>query len=361
MSAGAALALRVAAASRPDAVEDVYARLLYPAIAGALSAVSSRVPFSLAEALAILVLVGIAGAAVRALRRTAVPRRRRIVGGALTLAAAAAVLYVVFLALWGLNYQRQPLGTSVGLAAQPASAAELAAGCEELIALADAWRGDVGEGPDGVARYPGGPAAALARASLGFDAVAPTWPVLAGPPPVVRAARSSTALAHLGISGIFVPFTGEPHVNVTLPEWTLPFTAAHEVAHQRGFAREDEANYLAFAAGRHHPDPEARYAAAMEASLYALAALRRVDPASATRIEAMRAPGGRRDLAALEAWRERYVGRAAAVNQRVNDAYLRAQGQADGVQSYGRMVDLILAERRRDGPFTGRPTAPAPP
>jgi len=179
---------------------------------------------------------------------------------------------------------------------------------------------------------------------------------------VVRAALSSPVLARLGISGIFVPFTGEPHVNVTLPEWTLPFTAAHEVAHQRGFAREDEANYLAFVTGMHHPDPEARYSAAMEASLYAMGALRHRDPAAAERLEARRGPGPRRDLAALEAWRERYVGRVAAVNQRVNDAYLRAQGQADGVQSYGRMVDLILAQRRAAGTLlpTGLPTGPGP-
>ncbi len=30
----------------------------------------------------------------------------------------------------------------------------------------------------------------------------------------------------------------------------------------------------------------------------------------------------------------------------MNDAYLKTQGQAAGVQSYGRVVDLLVAERR---------------
>jgi uncharacterized protein DUF3810 len=152
-------------------------------------------------------------------------------------------------------------------------------------------------------------------------------------------------LARLGISGIFMPFTGEANVDTTLPQWTLPFVAAHEVAHQRGFAREDEANFLAYASCTRHPDPTARYSAAMEASLYALGALRAVDAEAHRALEARRGPAVRRDLAALEEWRRRYESRAGAVNQKVNDAYLRAQGQ-DGVTTYGRMVDLLIAERR---------------
>ena len=354
-------ALRAAAAWRPDLVEGVYARALYPGIARGLGAIARRVPFSLAEALAALALIAAALVAARGIvRAVRQPDGRRLLAGLAGFAAGAAAVYVVFLIAWGLNYARLPLGVSVGLPVAPAARAELAAACAELVALADAWRGEVEEDASGVARHRGGVAGALARAALGFEVAAGGWPVLAGSPPVVKAAAFSPVLARLGISGIFVPVTGEAHVNTTLPEWTLPFTAAHEVAHQRGFAREDEANYLAFATGSRHPDPEARYAAALMASAYALGALRRVDPAASGELDGRRGAGTRRDLGALEAWRRKYEGRASAMNRRVNDAYLRSQGQADGVASYGRMVDLLLAERRAAGPFTGRPTAPAP-
>jgi hypothetical protein len=54
----------------------------------------------------------------------------------------------------------------------------------------------------------------------------------------------------------------------------------------------------------------------------------------------------RRDVEALRAWSDRYQGAARRVARRVNDTYLKSQGHADGVRSYGRVVDLLLAERR---------------
>jgi hypothetical protein len=46
------------------------------------------------------------------------------------------------------------------------------------------------------------------------------------------------------------------------------------------------------------------------------------------------------------AWAERYRGPAERVSQAVNNAYLKTQGQREGVRSYGRMVDLLIAEER---------------
>ena len=170
-----------------------------------------------------------------------------------------------------------------------------------------------------------------------------------GPSARPKAVFLSPLLSRVGITGIYFPFTGEPNVNTTLPDVELPFSAAHEVAHQRGFAREDEANYVGYLACRLHPDADFRYSGLLAASHYALAALHEVDPTAASRVQAGRSAAVLRDEAAIRAWMERYRGRANEVGRRVNDTYLKAQGQAEGVRSYGRMVDLLLAERRRSG------------
>jgi hypothetical protein len=153
-------------------------------------------------------------------------------------------------------------------------------------------------------------------------------------------------MSRLGITGIFFPFTGEAHVNREVPAPDVPFTASHELAHFRGFAREDEASYVGYLACRSHPDQDFRYSGSLVASAYLMGALAEVDPAAARRLQARRSPGVRRDLEALRAWSERYRGRVEAASQRVNDAYLRSQGQKDGIRSYGRMVDLLVADHR---------------
>jgi Protein of unknown function (DUF3810) len=339
--------LRGLAALYPETVEHAYARSVYPRVAALMATLTGWAPFSIAEVvLVLLALSGSIGAARWMRRALRSPAPFRALGDALLrIAGAAGAAYVVFLLLWGLNYQRSPLAASIGLPVAAPRPGELAAVCAELIRESDELRAAVGEDGNGVAVVRKGVSAALSGASLGYQALDDQWPVVAGEVVPAKRVLLSPVLAFLGISGVFMPFTGEANVNTTLPEWTLPFVAAHELAHQRGFAREDEANYLAYAACAQHPDPTARYSAALEASLYALAALRAVDPRSYETLNAGRSAAVKRDLEALEAWRRRYKGRAAAVQEKVNDAYLRAQGQ-EGVSSYGRMVDLLLAERR---------------
>jgi hypothetical protein len=159
----------------------------------------------------------------------------------------------------------------------------------------------------------------------------------------------SPLMSYLGIGGIYAPFTGEANVNATLPDWDRPFTVCHELAHQRGFAREDEANYLAYLACRSHPDRDFQYSGTFQAALYVLGALYAADRPAYDAVRPSLPPPLERDLAALAAWRARYKSRLSRVQDRVNDTYLRTQGQREGVRSYGRMVDLLLAERRAAG------------
>jgi hypothetical protein len=248
--------------------------------------------------------------------------------------------------LWGLNYRRPPYAVLAGLDAHPATVGELTAVCERLISETNRARDGLPEDMAGVARLADGRSGALRRAPAGYGEGRPMKPVRAGTTAPAKPVLISTVLSYLGISGIFSPFTGEANVNMTLPDPDVPFAACHELAHARGFAREDEANYVGYLACTRHPDPDFRYSGRLAASVYAMNELARVDREGHGRLDARRTPGVRRDLAALAAWAERYRGPAERVSQAVNNAYLKTQGQKEGVRSYGRMVDLLIAEER---------------
>jgi uncharacterized protein DUF3810 len=157
---------------------------------------------------------------------------------------------------------------------------------------------------------------------------------------------ASRVFSYLGITGIFFPWTGEPNVNADVPDPDIPFAIAHEMAHARGFAREEEAGYVGYLACGFHPDADFRYSGVLAASIYALNALGGVDRAGHRELQDRRSPAVRRDLRALQEWSDRYSGRISRASRSINNAYLRSQGQAEGVRSYGRMVDLLVAERR---------------
>src|SRR5207248_11260701 len=91
----------------------------------------------------------------------------------------------------------------------------------------------------------------LARAELyaALDEAYRAEPLLEGaaaPAVPPKPVYFSGLMSRLGISGVYSPFTGEPNYNALQPDFDLPFAVAHEMAHQRGFAREDEANFIAF-------------------------------------------------------------------------------------------------------------------
>jgi hypothetical protein len=349
----AAAGLQWLAAAHPQDVENVYSRVVYPPLAGAQSRLSGALPISLAELLLVGLLLA-AGLRVGFLGWSTWRRRTGRWRAILTLLgdtlALSGALYFSFLVLWGLNYQRLPFASSVGLRVVPSPPSELELLCVELTEEANQLRVGLPEDEAGVMRLSDGLGGVLSRAELGYDVVARRYPILAGRGERPKLAFASSLLSYLGVTGIYCPFTGEAYVNATVPPPEVPFCASHELAHQRGFAREDEANYLGYLACRSHPDADFRYSGAMVAASYALSALLGVDREPAMAVAERRSPAVRRDLAALHAWSLRYRTRVSEVSQKVNDTYLRSQGLEDGVASYGRMVDLLLAERRQRGP-----------
>jgi hypothetical protein len=347
---GGGLLMQLVAARWPALVEQAFARSFYSWLGGRLACLTSWLPVSLAETL----LLGLGGFGLRHLARVLLmgprPSAKRLLDGAGALLVIAGILYLTFLVLWGFNYQRQSFAVSAGLEVRPSSVGELLALCGVLVEEANAARAGLPEDAAGVMRLADGPQSTLLRTEAGFGAAAQLHAFLAVGCARPKPLLTSPAFSWLGITGIYSPFTGEPNVNMTLPDPELPFAASHEVAHQRGFAREDEANYLGYVACRLHPDADFRYSGRLAASVYAMNALASRDPAARERLEAGRSAGVARDLAALLAWAERHRGPAERFAARVNDAYLRSQGQREGVESYGRVVDLLLAERRASRP-----------
>lgn len=177
-----------------------------------------------------------------------------------------------------------------------------------------------------------------------FDHLLLEAPWLAGPetPPVRSLPRG--LLAGLGLSGFYSPWTGEPHVEAGLPRVSVLAVAAHEWAHMRGEAREDEASFVGWQALAGARDPRARLSGHFELLRQVWRELGRVSPRS---LEAALGAASR-ELLSLEAevaawWRSARTP-AAGLARASNDLYLRAAGDARGVESYAGVVGLVLRD-----------------
>ncbi|MBM3990747.1 MAG: DUF3810 domain-containing protein [Planctomycetes bacterium] len=354
LSVGVACALlRVAAGAAPEWTERLYSRGLYPWFERGLSFVSGLSPWSLGE-LGLLALALLA--AVRAAR--VVRERVRGTGRALELACAEFLRVLTlaswsvsfYLLAWGLNHARLPYAHGSGFDMRPAGAEELEQATRDWLQRARDARSSLPENADGTVAIEGDFEQLASSVARAWSVASATDARLAGSRPVLRDGSLSLAMKLAGISGIYWPFTAEPHVNTLAPVPQRMFSALHEVAHQRGFAREDEANFLAVHVGTLSGDPALAYSVALVAMRELHRALRSAAPERARQVERAIPAPLRRDIDALNAfWAPRSAAQRAvrSVSTKVNDTYLVSQGQRHGVASYGRMVDLLIAQRRR--------------
>lgn len=154
----------------------------------------------------------------------------------------------------------------------------------------------------------------------------------------------SEPMTYTHISGVYTYFTGESNINTNFPDYTIPYTAAHELAHQRGIAREDEANFVAFLVCCESDEPYIRYSGYMNLFEYVLSALYKADK---TKYKEILNETDQRVLYENYAYNEffdKYRDNVVAyVSGTVNDNYLQSQGQSAGAKSYGMVVDLAVA------------------
>jgi len=157
---------------------------------------------------------------------------------------------------------------------------------------------------------------------------------------------SSEVLTRLGISGIYFPFTAEPNYNADMPDFQLPFSIAHEMAHQRGVARESEANFVAYVVCVNSRDPFVRYSG-FRNGLGVLSELYRVEPEKARELAKQLGTGYREDSRRAALFWAKASGAAGALSHRVNDLYLRANRVKAGAADYSNSTTLIIAYHLR--------------
>lgn len=344
---GLGFLLQSFAARNPAFVEAVYSRGIYPWIGGVLSWTASCIPFSLAEiCLVVLTVLGIwhLTTAIRSRWRGDRSWGNSCAHFLAHATRAGGIAYLVFLSVWGFHYARVALGTNLEFPEGAVQSAELRALREELERTLPELRSQVPEDAQGVAVWSHGPERLVeeARRAVAHWAAGLAWPTTRHTAP--KFSFFSPVLSRLGITGIYCPFTGESHGNAELLDLEKAFVLCHEIAHAYGFAREDEANFVAAMACRGHENSFFRYAGAFHSLRYLGAELRGDGS------------GFDRDWRALRAFWARVRGQSLGpisirwmmdASHAINDTYLKTQGQSAGVRSYGLMVELLVRERRR--------------
>lgn len=338
------LGMAVLSAARLSAAfADFYVRRIGSALSAALAFCSSVFPCSLAECLLLCVpifLFAFITAAVYLTRRGRLCVTRLLCG----ILATLLLLLGMFGLTYGAGYRGSALSEKLGLQRQDVAARQLRDTALWLAEKTNEAAREVSFGPDGFSEMPYDFSAMSEKVLAAYSAAAEQYAFLPRFSSRAKPVLLSEPWTYTHTAGIYTFFTGEANININLPEYTQPFTTAHEFAHQRGIAPENEANLMAFLVLAQSEDPYLRYCAYLGAFEYFRSPLYRTDTALYTEVMQALCPQARGEMRAYSAFFEKYSENVAAnVSGALNNAYLQSQGQSAGSRSYGLVVDLLVA------------------
>lgn len=330
--------------TKSSAFADFMTEKVCAAIRFLLAKATGWIPFSLAELIIILlplIIIVMIVVIVRLARHYDSKKYCRYVS---FLLSVISIFYTLFVLTLAPGYRGSTLDVKLSIERKDVSKEELLATAELLLTDAEATLDEIEFIPNDRSVMPYSLYEMNDKLNDAYAIAAQKYDFISPLRSSVKFVMLSHPMSYTHITGVYSYYTGEANLNIQFPDYTLPYTAAHELAHQRGIAREDEANFVAFLACVESDDPYIRYSAYVNMLEYVLNALYSASPETYT---AFYGTIDRRIVGEFysysrfyETYRENV---AEKVSGTVNNAYLQSQGQTAGTKSYGLVVDLAVA------------------
>ncbi len=311
-----------------------------------LATVTSPLPFSVAEYLLITspVLLFLIGRSVfRQTRKSITLGVRRTV----CFLAIASLVYSTFIFGYGTGYYGKGVDERVGLERRDVSGEEL---YDTAMILIDQLEKDIPE-----VCYPKETYSVMTfsyfemndKLNAAYEKLCDTYPEFQRMHTETKPVLLSEPWTYTHIAGVYSFFTGEANVNVNYPDFIVVSSAAHEMAHQRGITKEDEANFVAYLVCSMSDDPYVRYAGTLDILNEIMSDLYSANKDLWQEANARIPDEVRWENAAYSGFFDKYRENVAAeVSSAVNNAYISTHNQPAGVKSYGLVVDLVVAYYR---------------
>ncbi len=329
------------------AFADWFNRTVSPVFRFLLAKLTGWLPFSVAELCILLIPLAAAVLIVIAYRHYCNSWRNTLVYIGIILSLVCIVLNL-FVWTFAAGYHGYTLDHKLGLERRPVSAEELYDTAEILAAELSCLADEITYQPNGASVMPYSVSEMNDKLIDAYDRVCEQYDFLDHFSSRLKPVMLSDPMSYTHITGVYTFFTGEANINVNFPDYTIPHTAAHELAHQRGVAREDEANFVAFLVCMASDDPYIRYSGVLNTYEFVMSALYAADYEGYAEIRQSVPEEIHGEQAAYSAFFDKYRDNlAASVTGATNDAYLKGQGSSAGTRSYSMVVDLAVAYYRK--------------
>lgn len=255
--------------------------------------------------------------------------------------SAVAIIYFAFHLFWGLNYYRLPLYKSLDLKSEYTTA-QLVDVTKKLITKSNSIYTKIAGNDTLKIDIPYSKSDILKMAPLGYHNLKNTFPNLEYYPKSTKKSLFSYPLTYMGFSGYLNPLTNEAQVDALIPIFMFPTTTSHEMAHQLGYAAENEANFIGCLAAIKHDDIYFQYTGYTFALRFCLNEIYRRDEALFESLYEEINKGVLYNYKEARDFWDNYENPMEPLFKMTYSSYLKANKQEKGMESYSYVVALFV-------------------
>ena len=328
-------------------VEEYYTNGIYILISNVLRVITGWVPFSIGDVLYATAIIWVGAKLVH--HGFSIFRRRvtkkSFLRGLLKTINILLLIYIIFYTAWGLNYDRKGIASHLQLHPGRETRKDLAVLTDSLLLKVNNIRRTLSD----TVRYEPYKTVFL-QSIAAYSQVQQQYPFLTYRHSSIKSSLYSTVGNYLGFSGYYNPFSGEAQVCTrNVPPFVLPYIACHEIAHQLGYATEDEANFTGYLVARFSNDRRFQYSVYFDLFGYANNNLFLYDSVAAKNNYKQLDTLVKKDIAEYRQFLRKYKNPLEPLITALYGNYLKANNQPQGLETYSRVIYWLIAYQKKYG------------
>lgn len=328
-------------------VENQYSTGFYTFFSRILRYIFGWLPFSVGDILYGLVILWLIWKLIKCIK-VIFKKQASLAGFAAGAVKALRILllaYIIFNLFWGINYNRLGIASQLQLKMDKYKPEDLKMINGMLVEKVNAAKQAM---VNQQVQYPSKKQLFL-KVQDAYKEAEKIYPFLKYQPVSMKPSVWSWVGNYMGFTGYYNPFTGEAQVNTLVPKFLQPFTSCHEVAHQLGYAKEMEANFVGYLSATASKDSLLHYSVYLDLFMYSNRNLFATDSVAAKVYRDKLAPAVIDDLKTWRDFYKRYKNPVEPVFRWVYGKYLEGNQQPQGVLSYDEVTGFIIAYYKKYG------------
>ncbi len=330
-------------------VEHWYSFGFYPVVSKLLRGLFGWVPFSVGDVLYILASVWLL---IKVWKGINLWRRKRLkahLSWALFRKHLKIILvvYLLFDLFWGLNYYRQGIEKQLGLKLERYSRDDLFTLTKQLHHQLNEYAAKT----DSVERlHYNTNSFSFANGAEAYKKVKDSYAFLAYSPASIKASLFTPIGHWFGFTGYYNPFSAEAQLKTDIPVFLKPFVTTHEIAHQLGYAKENEASFVGYLACKASGNTDLLYSAYFD--VYRDAVFQCLLSGGKGLVDSLRKnlhPRVKEDVQDLRLYNLNHQNFVEPLMSGAYDKYLKLNNQPNGHATYNEVVAYLIAYAKKFG------------